>query len=546
MKLIGRLLFLSTVLQQSTIPSSFGNDLTKKQNCNGSGSGSGRSRSDGSVGLSISPSVAASPSASGVSMSIAVVEAFPHHPLGQYQSRTTARRKRIRKTKVEMFSASTFFSSQSHRLSRIARTSSPSPSSSYMPRGKTTRLAVVKFPKGGGQNGDDETDDSNQPNIRVPPSSVPPGDARAVDSTTVSQPSSSAAAVFRGRLLLVVVAVLYGTLNVSLRLVYQSPGELVSPPTASELSTVRGWMAAFGFLPLLSLNGSGSSSRKNNKEIVSASDENPCPTVISEDTSNSAAATTTDLLQVGLELAVWNFLSQGLLNVGLLTTSSARASFLTQTSVVLTPVISSVWFGDKVPKKVWLASVIALCGLIVLTLASSPATATATAARSSGGTMYTLSFISTFFSSFNTGDVLVLFGALSWSAYLCRLSKIGSKFNDINLQFVKTTLLAVLYSAWAFVSITATVPSTTDPFGWLWNGMTFGVLLYSAFGPGTIADILQQRGQKYTTASEANIILSMEPICAAVSAWLVLGETTSIQEIAGGVIILAAALIAST
>mmetsp|Transcript_61243 Transcript_61243/g.149919 ORF Transcript_61243/g.149919 Transcript_61243/m.149919 type:complete len:545 (-) Transcript_61243:102-1736(-) len=544
MKLIGRLLFLSTVLQQSTIPSSFGNDITKKQNCDGSG----RSRSDGSVGLSISPSVAASPSASGVSMSIAVVEAFPHHPLRPYQSRTTARRKRIRKRMTELFSTSIFFSSQSHRLSRIARTSSPSPLSSYMPRGKTTRLAVAKVPKGGGQNGDD-TDNNNQPNIMVPPSWVSPGDASAVDSTTVSQSSSSssaAAAVIRGRLLLVVVAVLYGTLNVSLRLVYQSPGELVSPPTASELSTVRGWMAAFGFLPLLSLNGSGSSSRKNNKEIVSASDENPCPTVISEDTSNSAAATTTDLLQVGLELAVWNFLSQGLLNVGLLTTSSARASFLTQTSVVLTPVISSVWFGDKVPKKVWLASVIALCGLIVLTLASSPATATATAARSSGGTMYTLSFISTFFSSFNTGDVLVLFGALSWSAYLCRLSKIGSKFNDINLQFVKTTLLAVLYSAWAFVSITATVPSTTDPFGWLWNGMTFGVLLYSAFGPGTIADILQQRGQKYTTASEANIILSMEPICAAVSAWLVLGETTSIQEIAGGVIILAAALIAST
>ena len=477
-------------------------------------------------------------------MSIAAVEAFPHHLLRPYQSRSTTKREKRAKRMTNQFSTSIFVSIRS--LSHIKKTSSESPLSSNTSR-ETTRLAVIKVPKGGGQNNDNE-EDYKHLNMIIQPSSLSPGGIEDVDCTTVSQPSSmssSSSAVIRGRLLLVAVAVLYGTLNVSLRLVYQSPGELVSPPTASEISTVRGWMAVFGFLPLLLLNrtdcGGDSSSSKTNHKPVPRSARNSCSVEQTDGTSNSTSVLSADLLLAGLELAVWNFLAQGLLNVGLLTTNSARASFLTQTSVVLTPVISSAWFGDKVPKKVWFASTIALCGLVVL--ASSPVTATA---MRSSETISTLSFISTFFSSLNTGDVLVLFGALSWSAYLCRLSKIGSKFNDIHLQFVKATFLAVLYSAWAFVSITTMVSSIPDSFGWLWNSMTFWVLLYSAFGPGTIADILQQQGQKYTSASEANIILSMEPICAALSAWLVLGETTSTQEIVGGLVILGAALIAST
>ena len=50
--------------------------------------------------------------------------------------------------------------------------------------------------------------------------------------------------VLRGRSLLCLVALLYGTLNVSLRLVYQLP----APPTAAALSATRGILASLCFV----------------------------------------------------------------------------------------------------------------------------------------------------------------------------------------------------------------------------------------------------------------------------------------------------------
>ena len=82
---------------------------------------------------------------------------------------------------------------------------------------------------------------------------------------------------------------------------------------------------------------------------------------------------------------------------------------------------------------------------------------------------------------------------------------------------------------------------------WLgWQNLTaWALLLYSALGPGTVADVLQQQGQKEVSASEANVILSLEPVFAALCAQVLMGETTSLVETIGGGLILLAALIAT-
>jgi drug/metabolite transporter (DMT)-like permease len=311
-----------------------------------------------------------------------------------------------------------------------------------------------------------------------------------------SEESSDSSSILDGRGLLCLVALLYGTLNVSLRLVYQLP----DPPTASALSAARGWLASLCFVPLLASN------RSKQQQTV--------------EESTSSSSLSSPLLWAGLELAIWNFLAQGLLNVGLLSTGSARASFLTQTSVLFTPVISLVC-GQSVPSTVWIGCAIALVGLTLL---------------SGGGAAGGMAL------AFSTGDWLVLGGALSWSMYLFRLSKIGSKFDEINLQAIKSTIVAVLYSVWFGFSLWKN-PATS--FGWVTHLAAWGALFYSALGPGTVADILQQKGQKHVSASEANVILSMEPVFAALCAWLLLGEVTSLQETLGGGLILVAALVAT-
>uniref|UniRef100_A0A6U3BKJ9 EamA domain-containing protein n=1 Tax=Entomoneis paludosa TaxID=265537 RepID=A0A6U3BKJ9_9STRA len=213
--------------------------------------------------------------------------------------------------------------------------------------------------------------------------------------------------------------------------------------------------------------------------------------------------------------------------MGLLCTGSARASFLTQTSVVLTPLLSVATIGPQsVASAVWWGCGIALGGLTLL----SGVTTTA----GDGGVLSM---------AFSQGDLLVLGGALSWSGYLFRLSQIAGQhsYSEINLQAIKTGFLALFYSAWLLMEITTTGVS------WAWAGnlAAWGALLFSALGPGTLADVLQQQGQKHVTAAEANVLLSMEPVFAAVFAFVLLGEVTTWTETLGGGLILLAALVAT-
>ena len=290
-----------------------------------------------------------------------------------------------------------------------------------------------------------------------------------------------------GHLLLVFVAFMYGTLNVSLRLVYSFP----DPPAASVLSMTRGWLAVVCFLPLLTRTQTQSIPEDNNQGK--------------------------SLLRVALELGFWNFGAQGLLNLGLLSTESARASFLTQTSVVMTPVIAAI-AGQSIHSKVWIGCIAALGGLIMLS--------------DTGGVGI----------SFSSGDLLVLLGALCWSFYLFRMSEFGGSFDEIRLQGSKTFILALLYTIWFSVAIMKGEEI-------LWRGWAnlaqWMLLFYSALGPGTIADIVQQKGQSKVSASVANIILSMEPVFTAVLGRLLLGEATSWQEKVGGGLIILASLVAS-
>ena len=316
--------------------------------------------------------------------------------------------------------------------------------------------------------------------------------------------NSSSSVVTQSRGLLLLVAILYGTLTVALRGVYQFEGA----PNASTLSAVRGWLASLGFVPLLLLQN-----KQEETNIAASSDD-----------SDSKP----NIFWPALELAVYNLGSQGLLNIGLLSVESARASFLTQLSVVLTPIVSYILGKQLVSKQTWLGCAVAVVGVFLLSGVGG-ATASAIAA----------------------GDLFVVGGALSWSLYLFRLSKLSTLgLDEFRLQAWKTFLLAILYSVWMIGSF---VTSGSSSLGFLptcfpgWQNVTAWLLLtYSAIGPGTAADILQQRAQQHVSASESNIWLSLEPVFAALFGFLLLGEGfTSITEWMGGGLILAAAFIAT-
>jgi len=346
--------------------------------------------------------------------------------------------------------------------------------------------------------------------------------------------------ITRNHWLLLLVAILYGTLNVSLRAVYHLP----DPPSACELSTVRGWLAVLCFVPLV-LFGSHSQPQEQPQEEEQEQQSSSFTTLPLQPPPPPLASEipppTIDigLVQAAVELAVWNFGAQALVNIGLTHVLAARAAFLCQLSVVMTPMVSAL-AGHHIGNQVWWACGIALCGLILLSNkgGTSTDTTTTTATSKSSGLDFTLSF----------GDLLCLMGALSWSIYLFRVSAIGkdAHYNEVTLQALKNVFLAGLYTLWFLVEhVFAQQGQGHWLGGWSTNIVAWGWLFYSALGPGTIADVVQQKAQMTVMATVANILLSSEPVFTAIFGRILLGEWTTWSEKMGGCFILLAAVVAT-
>ncbi len=97
-------------------------------------------------------------------------------------------------------------------------------------------------------------------------------------------------------------------------------------------------------------------------------------------------------------------MQEGFVNAGLLSSPAAWASFLTQTSVVMTPLISAA-AGDSIKSSVW-------GGLFLISTSTSTGDPSAAAL-------------------FNQGDALILLGALSWSMYIFRTSRIANAYPEL-------------------------------------------------------------------------------------------------------------------
>ena len=339
----------------------------------------------------------------------------------------------------------------------------------------------------------------------------------------------------KGRIILIVLAVVYGSLNISMRLVFARP----DPPTASASSTIQGWFSVIGFLPLLWRN------HCNNKTNITNNNNTSgwlgIPTIRCK-----GNLPTMSFWRFTLELAIFNFCTQALINTSLVATQGARASFLVQMSVVFTPVLSVLFGQQKVSTKVWIGCFVALLGLFVLSYSEAPEADEINDNGNEGSDSSALLTLS-------WGDWCCLLAALCWSLYIYRLSSWGEYFDETMTQFVKNIVLAALYSLWMLVSFASRYYnsdySNQENEG-LWNGwrndpIAWIILFYSAIGPCTLADVFQQKAQSSVPAAETNVILSLEPVFTTLLGFLLLGEIPSLQELCGGILIMIASFIVS-
>ncbi len=189
--------------------------------------------------------------------------------------------------------------------------------------------------------------------------------------------------------------------------------------------------------------------------------------------------------------------------IGLETVGSARAAFITGSSVILVPFIAPLFKLDKPTGLDFLCALIGFIGLYVLT----------------GLNHFYL----------NTGDLWIFLGAVGFSFQITYLQRLTQAIQDFKLLAFYQLLFTI-----PFVSVLAkghNFSASFQPAAWI------GIMFCAIFAT-SLAYYLQNKYQKFTSAPKAALIFALEPVFASLFGFLINGELLSKTTIYGGVLLL--------
>jgi drug/metabolite transporter (DMT)-like permease len=193
--------------------------------------------------------------------------------------------------------------------------------------------------------------------------------------------------------------------------------------------------------------------------------------------------------------------------VGLKYTTATKSAFITGTFVIFTPLFQTLIEKRPPRREVIIGVSLALIGLIFLTSKEDSL----------------LNVFSEISSNFNIGDFYTLLCAIFFSLYIVYLDIISKKndykplvFLQIAVTGVCGLLFALLFTVWEVETI---------EFRFSYN-LLFA-LLYTSILATVVTTTIQTIYQKFVTPSVAGIILSFEPIFAAIFAFFMLNEKIS-------------------
>ncbi len=193
---------------------------------------------------------------------------------------------------------------------------------------------------------------------------------------------------------------------------------------------------------------------------------------------------------------------------GIAYTTAGKAGFITSLYILIVPVISLL-FGKKNSKKTWICVAAGLVGAFLLSINGNEGLA--------------------------KGDAFVFICALVFSLHVMYIDHVSHRYRGVELsavQFLFAGGIAFILSLLFENNSTGGVRAALVP------------ILYGGIGSCGIAYTLQIIGQKYTPATKATLILSLESVFSAIGGALILHETMSVREIIGCVILFASVVVA--
>ena len=208
-------------------------------------------------------------------------------------------------------------------------------------------------------------------------------------------------------------------------------------------------------------------------------------------------------IQVGVGLGVLYAVAQILQTIGLAHTDASRSGFITGTYVVLTPILTAILLRERIPRSTWVAVLMATAGLATMSLSGF---------------------------GFGLGESVTLLAAVFYALHIIGLGRHSSAAAAAGLSAVQMIVIAV-------VSLVAAAPGGISlPHG---TG-AWASVLYMALMAGAVAIWGQTWAQSHLPATRAAIVMTLEPVFAAVFAVTLGGESMTARMLLGGGLVLAA------
>lgn len=205
------------------------------------------------------------------------------------------------------------------------------------------------------------------------------------------------------------------------------------------------------------------------------------------------------LIKGGVFCGVALFAASAAQQMGIGTTSTAKAGFMTALYVVLVPV-AGVFLGSRPGVKLWCCVGVSVVGLYLLCLAGRD----------------TLSLTG--------GEWQLLLCAVLFTVQIMLVNHFSPKLDGIQLSFAQFFVVAVLSTIFMFVFETPTVAQFRD---------AAVSVAYCGIMSSGVAYTLQIVGQKELDPTIASLAMCLESVFSALAGWLILGETLSATELCG-------------
>jgi drug/metabolite transporter (DMT)-like permease len=210
----------------------------------------------------------------------------------------------------------------------------------------------------------------------------------------------------------------------------------------------------------------------------------------------------------GILLGSCLFIGYSFQTIGLIYTTPSKAGFITGLSVIMVPLLTFMFYKNKPASKAIIGSIGAAFGLYLLAVKNTTA--------------------------FSIGDVFVLICAFGFAFHIIFTDRVAKKVPILLLTTVQIFTVSVLCAISAFV-----FEKWQEIFqsSHLLSSTTISAIVITSLFGTSFAFFIQTTAQRHTTPTRVGIILTMEPVFAALTSFILIDERLSLYGTIGCMLI---------